>query len=56
MRLDVVKDELSFLVERKVALKFGKADGFKSEGLRLVVMLKHEGDSATLTDFKIKHI
>lgn len=55
MCLDMEKEQLLFFVKGKLVLKIGGADGFKIEKFRLIIMLIEEGDSARVTNFKIKH-
>ena len=55
IRLNLEDKELSFYSDGEVLRKIGKSERFKIDRFRLVVMLMYDGDTATLTNFKIKH-
>lgn len=54
IRMNMVNAELSFFVDEKLVVTFGEADGFKIGNFRLVAMLIAQGDSAKLSEFKIR--
>ena len=54
IRLNLEDKELSFHSDGEVLRKIGKSERFKIDRFRLVVMLMYDGDTAKLTNFRIK--